>query len=150
MPLGPVMKYLLYISLLFSATVFACGEELKDLSDDKKFIAAIERADFVYFGNVIRLYTLPETANSFPHYNGYVFWVDEVIKGKVEWDYMEAEQSSMCGVNSPLTENYWPDDINQEFVVAGRYVNGENHIIAVYPTELAMNILYDMAEASKR
>lgn len=144
------MKYLLCIFLLFSASVFPCGEELLNASDDEKFIAAVENSDFVYFGKVVRLYRVPDTPSSFPHYTGYVFWVDEVIKGNKDWDYMEAEQSSWCGVNSPLTENYWPDDIDQEFVVAGKYVRGGNHVIAVYPTDKALNILYDIAEATKR
>ena len=41
-------------------------------------------------------------------------------------------------------------EIDQEFVVAGRYERGGNHVIAVYPTEQALNILYDIAEATKR
>lgn len=143
------MKYLLILIMLVSNVALACGEHLKGLGDDKKFLDAVKNADFVYFGKVYRLYQLPDTAASFPHYNGYVFYVDELIKGS-SYDYMEAEQSSWCGVNSPLTENYWPDDIDEEFVVAGRYDNGVNRIIAVYPTEKAMSILYDIADAANR
>jgi len=144
------LKLLLSTILLLSFSSIACQDiKIDELSDDKKFLLAVKNSDFVYFGTVIRLYQVPDTPASDKNFNGYVFQVDERIKGKT-LTHMDMAQKPLCDdSDSWLTEN-WPTDLGQEFVVAVREKNENYELLSVYPVDKAMNILYDIYEAANK
>jgi hypothetical protein len=140
------MKYLTLLLLCLSISVFACDDDsLAGYTDAQKFLTVVEHSDYIYVGEVVRLFRLPETLDDFPGFNAYVFKVEELIKGKA-LTFMEAEQGTWCGVNSPYSENYWPSDVGQKFVVAGTTQNGVNSILAVYPYAKATDVLIQVQD----
>ena len=144
------MRFIPVILALINFKVAACAQDYLDgYSAQKKFLVAVNHADFVYIGEIVRTYRPPGTPSFFKLDTGYVFKVSELLKGQ-PLPYMEAEQSSMCGVNSPNTENYWPDRIGDEFVVAGKVYNDENYIKAVYPLNKATYFMADIVKAANK
>ncbi|KZN57981.1 hypothetical protein N473_26515 [Pseudoalteromonas luteoviolacea CPMOR-1] len=80
---------------------------------------------------------------------GYAFKVLELLKSE-SLSYMEAEQSSICGANSPNTKNYWSNKIGDEFVINGKVYNDENYIKAVYPLNKAIFFMADIEKAANK
>lgn len=143
------MKFLLLINVLFSFSSVACDKEyLQSLSNADKFLVAVEKADFVYFGEVVRLYQLPNTPESFDGYNAYVFQVTELVKGQTS-NFMELEASSWCGVTPAEDQEYWPNKVGQKFVVAGHRENDTDYVLAVYPAVQAMADIYRTTESDE-
>ena len=131
------MKFVTVLLMLFSFSAFTCEDDYLDgKTDAEKFLAAVEKADFVYFGKVVRLYQLPDTPESSPGYNGFVFQIDSLIKGKTG-NFMELEKLPWCGVNKAYMEDYWPDEFGQEFVAAVKRYNDIDYLIAVLPKSRA-------------
>ncbi len=137
-----IYKILFVLWAILPLTAISCSQDyLQDYSDAAKFQVVAENSEFVYFGEVVRLYRLPNTPKLVGGYNGLVFRVKETLKGSVS-SIMEAERSFWCGVNSPIMTGYWPDKVGKKFVVAAKQINGTFYIHAVYPSEKAMTDLY--------
>jgi hypothetical protein len=131
------MKPLMFLLSLFTFSAFACDDNyLAGQTDAEKFLVAADQADFVYFGKVVRLFQLPDTPSSTEGYNGFVFQVEEIVKGETG-NFMELEKLPWCGVNKALMEGYWPDEFGQEYVVAVKRYNDIDYLIAVLPREQA-------------
>ena len=47
-------------------------------------------------------------------------------------------------------DNYWPNKIGQEFVVAGKKSNDNNNIIAVYPLNKAVYVMKEILSAANK
>jgi len=145
-----IHRIFLALLALCPSVAFACSQDyLEGYSDSDKFLAVAENSEFVFFGEVVRLYRLPNTSKIVDGYNGLVFRVNETLKGKAS-SFMEVERSSWCGVNSPNMKEYWPSKVGEEFVVAGSKTNDIFYIYAVYPSDKAMTDLYrSTKEANK-
>ena len=141
------MKIFVLLLTLISTAAFACSDDrLKDYSAPDKFLLAAQEADFVYFGKVVRLYMLPDTPSSVNSYNGFVFQVQELIKGDTG-NFMEVEKLPWCGVNKAEMENYWPDEFGQEYVAAVKRYGDIDYLIAVYPLKEAKLDIYKVDES---
>lgn len=141
------MKYIILLLSLFSATLLACADDrLKGYSAPDKFVIAAEEADIVYFGKVVRLYTLPDTPESNTGYNGFVFQVEEILKGTTG-NFMEVEKLPWCGVNQAEMESYWPDEFGQQYAVAVKRQGDIDYLIAVYPLKEAKLEIYKVDES---
>ncbi len=139
------MKFLIFVLSLFSAAALSCADDrLKNYSAPDKFVLAAQEADFVYFGKVVRLYTLPDTPSS-SSYNGFVFQVSELIKGETG-NFMEVEKLPWCGVNKAEMEGYWPEEFGQEYVAAVKRYGDIDYLIAVYPLKEAKLDIYKVEE----
>lgn len=142
------MKIFVLLLTLISTATFACSDDrLKGYSAPDKFLLAAQEADFVYFGKVVRLYMLPDTPSSVELYNGFVFQVQEILKGDMG-NFIEVEKLSWCGVNSAQMADYWPDEFGQEYVAAVKRIADIDYLIAVYPLQQAKLDIYKVDEPS--
>jgi hypothetical protein len=146
----------LFLSTLFLTTLLffsfhgvACeNNPYQNLTDEEKLLAAVDKAEFAYFGKVVRLYRLPDTPKKVPNYNGYVFKVLELVKGET-LEFMDTAMVPTCGINDEYMEGYWPNEIGQEFVVAGFEKDGLSYVTAVYPLKEAMEKIYRVVDGQK-
>ena len=77
--------------MLVNFQVIACGQDyLEGYSEKNKFLVAVQLADFVYIGEVVRTFRLPGTPPLYKNDNGYVFKVAELMKGE-SLAYMESD-----------------------------------------------------------
>lgn len=88
---------------------------------------------------------LPDTPSSVEQYNGFVFQVQEILKGDVG-NFMEVEKLPWCGVNTAEQKGYWPQEFGQEYVAAVKRYGDIDYLIAVYPLKEAKLDIYKMSE----
>lgn len=122
---------LCFISLsLVSHSALACQTNGEPLPRKEGMMKAIGLSDYVFVGSIARIYRLPD------HYEGVkgvVINLQESFRGDVPV-FVDASLTGYCGI-SPSdkddTSNYWPSEIQQNYVFAGNMIDGELMIIAV-------------------
>ncbi|GAA0361691.1 hypothetical protein GCM10009092_27580 [Bowmanella denitrificans] len=129
------MRHLLLLLLFICELGWACSQNyLEGWSAEDKFLLAVEEAELVFVGKVVRLYRQPGQADLVKGYTGFVFEVQEGIKGNHS-TFIDATLTPQCGINGlPWFEEdqYWPTEIGQRFVVAGRKRENEIAVFAVW------------------
>ncbi|MBT1062585.1 hypothetical protein KJY73_03315 [Bowmanella sp. Y26] len=148
------MKHLLFVLFFISEFGLACSQTyLEGWSAEDKFLLAVEKADFVFVGKVIRLYRQPGQADLVKGYTGFVFEVQEKIKGN-QSPFVDAILTPDCGINGlPWFEDdqYWPNEIGQRFVVAGNKQKIGTSVFAVWPYKEGEPLMYRVRiSANKR